>query len=501
MQCDSPKIEANPATKIQKPHPLLTFALFAAIFLVAFSPSFFRSYGLLDDYYLLFLTLTKGAWCPEIVGSMMSQGRPLNLPFIAAAFSLLHTIDDLVYLRVFATLGTALLATLFFRHAMHVGWNRAQSFVLSLLVFSQLPFQVLSGWSLVGFLGAFRIPLAYVSFFLAKYAAQKPLKSGAFAGLYLATVIALSAAMAMHQSTAMFFWIGMAQDALSPRRWEISRRLAAIAFSAFGLACSIEYAICAWGKNAYEAYLLADRDRVSFDFIEKIQWFISEPLTNSLNFNNLAANGFIAVGVAALIFIGLSLFVKDLEPKEWLKGRILLLVALPILCYTPNLLVAESWASYRTLYALSTLSMLYFFCAAQGFSQRFKMKTSVVTGALFAAALISLFAANRNIAIYLAEPQSKELALLRYRLNCSPSALEHLEDQLNPPKDHSPFDIWKYDTKMLAPSWYEYLAPAAYYDEFGRASSARPYVARAMVGLLLREKKAAGSEDPTSKQK
>ncbi len=56
---------------------------------------------------------------------------------------------------------------------MHNGWSRAQSFVLSLLVFFTTSFQVLSAWSLVGFLGAFRLPLAYVSYFLAKYAGEK----------------------------------------------------------------------------------------------------------------------------------------------------------------------------------------------------------------------------------------------------------------------------------------------------------------------------------------
>lgn len=501
MQVDNLTTAKAPSSKIQKPHPLTTFALFSAIFLVTYYPCFQNSYGLLDDYYLLFLTLTKGAWCPEIVGSMMSQGRPLNLPFIAAAFSSLHGISDLVYLRFIATLGIALLATLFFRHAMHVGWNRAQSFVLSLLVFSQLPFQVLAGWSLVGFLGAIRIPLAYVSFFLAKYAAEKPLKSPTFAALYLATVFALTASMAMHQTTAMFFWIGMAQDALSPKKWDISRRLLAIAFSAFGIACTLEYAICAWGKSAYSAYLLTDRDHLSFDVLEKIQWFITEPLTNSLNFNNLAASPLIAFAMATTIVTGLFFFIKTLEPRERLKERVFLLLALPVLCYTPNLIVAESWASYRTLYALSALMVLYFFCAIQGISQKFAVSKNIVTGALFAAALVSLGCANQNVATYLAEPQSKELALLRYRLKMKQPLLNHLNEQLTPPADKGPFDIWKYDSKMLAPSWYEFLAPAAYYDEFGRASSARPYVAKAMVGLLQMEtgRPVEKSADPEAK--
>jgi len=489
MQCDNPTIEAVASPKIQKPHPLSTFAVFAAIFLVTYLPCFLSSYGLLDDYYLLYLALTKGAWCPEIVGSMMSQGRPLNLPFIAAAFSPLHGVNDLFYLRIIATLGTALLATLFFRHAMHTGWSRAQSFVLSLLVFSQLPFQVLSAWSLVGLLGAIRIPLAYVSYFLAKYAGEKPLRSLGFAGLYAATLVSLTAAMAMHQTAAMFFWIGLAQDALSPKPWDVSRRQLGVVLTAFAAACGIEYVICAFGKSHYAQYLIQDRKELALDPLQKLAWFFNEPLTSCLNFNNLDASHFIAIGSAVIILIGLWFYTKNLEPKEFRKKRCLLLLALPFLCYTPNLIVAESWASYRTLYALAALMMLYFFCAIQGIAAKLSVGKNVVTGTLFAAAVLSLAFANQNVATYIAGPQTRELALLRYRLNDKRSSnlLTHLSDQLQPPKNKGPFDIWSYDSKTVTQNWNETLAPAAYYDEFGRPSSSRPFVAKAMVELLLRE--------------
>ncbi len=103
--------------------------------------------------------------------------------------------------------------------------------------------------------------------------------------------------------------------------------------------------------------------------------------------------------------------------------------------------------------------------------------------------MLNLIAANQNVATYIAEPQSKELALLRYRLNYEKSSalISHTMEQLEPPKGKGPFDIWKYDSQTIIPSWYEILAPAAYYDEFGRPSSARPFVAKAMVRLLQRE--------------
>lgn len=492
MQCDNPTVEAVASEKLIKPHPLGTFAVFAAIFLVTFLPSFLVRFGLLDDYYILDLTLSKGAWCPEIVGNMMAQGRPLNLPFIAAAFSPLHGIGDIVYLRIIATLGIALLATLFFRHSMHVGWNRAQSFALSLLVFSQLPFQVLSGWGLVGFLGAIRIPLAYVSYFLAKYTAEKPVKSPGFAGMYLATLLSLTAAMAMHQTAAMFFWIAMAQDALSPRRWDMNRKLLAVVFTTFGAACSIELLISLFGKKNYAEYLIQDRKDLTLDPLQKLIWFFNEPLNSCLNFNNLDASLLVAIGVAAVIIAGLSFFLPKLAPQNLLKQRVLLLLVLPFLCYTPNLIVAESWASYRTLYALSTLMVLYLFCAIQGLGAKLSLSNRAITLILFLAALLNLFCANRSVATYIAEPQAKELELVRYRLQNAEStkALKHLEEQVQPPKGKGPFDMWKYDKQTLLPNYEDVIAPAAFYDEFGRTSSSRPFVGKAMVHLLLREKNA-----------
>ncbi len=96
------------------------------------------------------------------------------------------------------------------------------------------------------------------------------------------------------------------------------------------------------------------------------------------------------------IFAGLWFFIRSLEPKETLKKRSLLLAALPFLCYTPNLIVAESWSSYRTLYALSALLMLYFFCAIQGIGKQLKIGNKVVTGTFLAAALLNLIAANQK---------------------------------------------------------------------------------------------------------
>lgn len=489
MQCDNPTAEAVASEKIIKPHPLGTFAVFAVIFLIAFSPAFLATYGLLDDYYILNLTLTKGAWCPEIIGNMMAQGRPLNLPFIAAAFSPLSGIGDIVYLRIIATLGVALVATLFFRQAMHVGWNRAQSFALSLFVFSQLPFQVLAGWGLVGFLGAIRIPLAYVSYFLAKYAAEKPVKSLGFACMYLATVLSLSAALAMHQTAAMFFWVGFAQDLLSPKRCEISRKLLAVTFTAFGAACGIELLVSLFGKRNYAEYLISDRKDLSLQPLQKLVWFFDEPLNSCLNFNNLNASYFVAIGFAALIIIGLTFYIKKLQPQNILKQRVFFLLALPFLCYTPNLIVSESWASYRTLYALSTLMVLYLFCAIQGIAAKLAVSTRAITLTVFLAAILSLFCANRTIATFIAEPQAKELELVRYRLQNEKSskALKHLEEQMQPPKGKGPFDMWKYDAKSLLPNYNDVIAPGAFYDEFGRPSSSRPFVGKAMVQLLLRE--------------
>jgi len=476
---------------MRKPHPFGTFTVFSAIFFVAFLPSFLFSFGLLDDYFILDRTLTKGAWCPEIVGNMMCQGRPLNLPFIAAAFSPLKKIDDLVYLRVAATIGIALLATLFFRHSMHVGWNRTQSFLLSLIAFTQIPFQVLASWSLVGFLGGIRIPLAYVSYFLTKYAAEKPFRSPAFLGFYVAALATLTASMAMHQTAAMFFWIGMAQEALSPKGWQTSRRQMAVSISVFGTACVLELLISTIGKNHFAEFLIQDRKELAFKPLEKIVWFLNEPMVSCLNFNNLNASTPFALGMAIFIAVGLWFFIKRLEPKEWLKQRILLLIMLPFFCYIPNFVIAESWASYRTLYALSTLMILYFFCAIQGMASRLSISSKAVSFTLLLTALLNLFCANQNIATYIAMPQAKELDLLRYRLQSqkTASAATHLGEQLQPPKDKGPFDMWPHDSKMPLAGWSESLAPAAFYDEFGRPSSSRPFIGKAMIDLIERERR------------
>lgn len=475
--------------KIQKPSRWKTFAVFSAIFLFTYLPCFLASFGFLDDYFILFYTLQNGSWSPEIVGSMMAQGRPLNLPFITAAFYFIKDIDGLVFLRILATLGTAFLATLFFRQAMHNGWNRAQAFVLALLVFTQLPFQVESSWGLIGTLGAIRIPLAYVSYFIVKYACDSANNSPRYFGLSFAGFLTLAASMAMHQTGAMFFWVGLAQDTLALKSIEITKRLVATASAIFGLACISEYFVCQLGKKYYADYLLLDRDQLSIKVFEKLKWFFSEPITNSLNFNSLHPNSITAFGVAWLIALGLWFYARKTQQPQEFKLRASLLIILPFLCYLPNLLVAESWASYRTMYALSALAILYFFCAMQGLAGRLEIRQKVVTAAFGAAALLSLVIANQNTTLFMVQPQTQELALLRYRLKypANSAPINHLLDQLTPPKGKGRFDIWDYDSRCLLPKWDEILAKSANYDEFGRSSSSRPYVGNAMVGLIVRE--------------
>jgi hypothetical protein len=87
--------------------------------------------------------------------------------------------------------------------------------------------------------------------------------------------------------------------------------------------------------------------------LEKLQWFIKEPLINAINFN-------ITPGT---FFTTLSLIICAIGLLSIIKGKsgpikVLMFIIMGIGAYSPNLLVKENWAAYRSLIALE-----FFTCA------------------------------------------------------------------------------------------------------------------------------------------
>jgi len=160
----------------------------------------------------------------------------------------------------------------------------------------------------------------------------------------------------------------------------------------------------------------------TLDPVEKISWFFREPLTNALNIWSIFPTIFISLTTVGIIIVGLliELFVeyksgvaknqqkKNLE-KYFLK--IIILGALFILCYLPNLAAGRNAAFYHTLPVLTMVIVLLVFNAIRRFLMVFSplYKTKIQTGILLIMSIVAMYTAYRNIKNYIAEPCEAEI--------------------------------------------------------------------------------------------
>jgi hypothetical protein len=131
----------------------------------------------------------------------------------------------------------------------------------------------------------------------------------------------------------------------------------------------------------------------------------------------------------------------------------------------PNLLVAENWASYRTIDALAGLFVVFALIAAQGWSRALRLRRAVPVLCALAVAS-SAYCASSNVTTEFAVPQSTELMMVQ-------SALLHINF---PPGARPCFNM---------PDWTEAIAPVGRYDEFGALSTGQAWVPSAMAYLIL----------------
>jgi hypothetical protein len=135
----------------------------------------------------------------------------------------------------------------------------------------------------------------------------------------------------------------------------------------------------------------------------------------------------------------------------------------------PNLVVAESFSSYRTQGALTSLIVIYIFLSIKGFAPWTPRKYRLATTnpIMTTAAAICLFMASYHVQVYFTLPQSVELQVMRQQI-----AQQDLD--------------YKQAIYVIGANMRGFGAPANRYDEFGVASSARAWAAGPEAALLLR---------------
>lgn len=426
-------------------------------FLSVYSPVLVASYGFVDDYAALYAKLT-GRFA-EYAAKMVLGGRPLFGVLDSLGFGYVRDTADLRWLRALSIAGIAVVAVLVFCLATRARLPRWLAIALALLVGLMPAFQVLASWAMAyPFTWAVSLAIfAYLQIDDGQHSFPRTVRIAV-------SFLLLLASLALYQPAAMMFWSCAGLSWLSapgPVRFRHLSCTVLIMVSAliadFGLAKilpSILHIDSAWFH----------RTGLVSDIPGKLRWFVTTPLTDSLNLAFVLPNRTRALAVATFIAGGLFLSGRD----DWKSraARLGLAAVLLPLSYLPSLVVAMNGPAYRTQIALTTLILFYAAIALVAWLKWARLRNFapiVATAAVVGSAVM----AATNVATEFARPQTLEYQRVAAELARNQRILAAHELCIVPSTSR--------DT----------LAPFVRYDEFGKPSTNDAWAARGLAWSIL----------------
>jgi hypothetical protein len=447
-----------------------------------FLPTLTVAFAFTDDYPVLAITngLGPSAWFGEsIVNTTASGGRPFAGLLDQLVFSTAGTIDNLRFVRMIGVIGILALALLLHWALVRAGISRVPAALIAVLVCSMPAFQVYASWAVL-----FNVPYAALlgggASLLAASAVHGPrhLRLDRHVG---ATAMLLGALL-IYQPTAMFFWVFLAVALVgSARESERAKNLVRTHFGVAAAAIALAFLVQRLALHVVgNTVPNKARNELTHDVVGKARWFVEEPLYKSLNLFDLTPSLWLAGTVAAVTTVGILLLLRRrcASPLLYLGVGVLLIP----LSYLPNLVVKESFPSYRSQGSLSSLIAIYFCLGAlgiwlsipDGFRRPATERLALMGATTFVAA--SAFLAAKNVTTLFVEPQSTELRMIRSQVAALPTGVSRVG--------------------FVGTAYYWGLTKLVIIDEFGLPSTSQLWTLEPSVLLVLREEGRLPREGP-----
>jgi hypothetical protein len=440
------------------------FLIILAGLALSYSPVLFSKYGFTDDYW--YLNDAKKD-IGETWRVLISSGRPVLAYVFTPIFAKVSSIDNLAYLRTITVLGITGLAWVLYRSFSNIGWPREQACLLALIVCLTPPFQVYAGWAQYFHIGI--VSVAAAAAFWITSAALK--KESLAKRLYLTVcaVFVLTIAINTYQISAMFFWVFVAVGLLGQEaRFRDVLRDFCWYGSVMASGLLVSYVMFRYFSAVYP-HVGTKRGELTGDVIGKFTWFLTGPLNTASAPLSLSPHLYVTLVVWILIIVGLFMYFQGSTGRR--IGMLGLCLMLVPLTYTPNLVVAENIAPYRTQMVLTSLIVIYLFAALRELFSRFWNRDAFQMRYAFSVilcvvAIMCCLIADYNVAKYFALPGEAELRLVSCKLARLDLRMASKIHFIMSPRSNS-------------------LAPNAIDDEFGLPSSYQVWVPESLVRLIL----------------
>jgi len=394
----------------------LVLSLFALVFLACYLPVLTSTFAVADDYLWIWGALQHNMLSPEIL--LVKQGRPLMALVCGTSFSGATNVAALQYLRLGSIAILTALAFCFYRTMVAARHNKVAAFFVSVIACTTLAFQVYISWATTGSYALAPL-VAGISFYFADISYSHRNRARRYL-LAAASVLILLAAQTLFQTSSMFYWVFAAVMLFKPGATWVETRRRFVWYAGVGLiALALAYWVAVSGRSVkgIDFELPPQRSHLVRNLGGKCAWFFKQPLRSAFSFGLLAPKANLAIVSAIVIFSGLLLYLKD--SIRTTAFRVALALALIPLCYLPNLVIAEDYATYRTQSALEGIVVLYAFFALLGYRKTILrgMRETFFLALLGSCAVSAMCCAFYNVTVYFAVPNELEYRVLKSFVN------------------------------------------------------------------------------------
>jgi hypothetical protein len=452
---------------------ILTAVLFL-VPLVTYWPATFHDYGLRDDY----SNLREAHEEPgTVVKFCASHARPIYGWLLQSTYGQTDTVQDLQWMRLFASLLLGAISLVMFRGLRSLGWSFNTSLCFAVLLALVPSAQVIAGWA-VGWPYAATALLAIAGFFTAEGALTIGLSAGtgrAFGQWVLALCLMVVSAL-IYQPSALFYVVPLAAALIAQRRRGLAQTARWVGIhlgfvvGSLGLAYSMMTAL-------YVSGVFVKSGRVAFEhhWGEKVAWFLQETLPNGLSLFVLNDNNHRnhAMYIACATLVGLLLLAGafvEWRRHGWARGLIWVagLFGLPVFALGISLIASEKYATYRTILAMTAVLLCFLVASVRALTERW----GIAGRRLLATAVVAVafFTAQHHVYALIAVPQGNEWQLIV-------QGAKHVN--LDGPSRPRIFAI--------ASSPADISTATIYHDEFGSLSSNSEWVPKEMFKRAMHD--------------
>jgi hypothetical protein len=430
--------------------------------LIIYSNTLFARFGFRDDYAILREVHEEPGKVIQHVGTF---ARPLYGVLLEVFFEQVDGIDDLWKGRMASALCVGAVSALLFLALLKLNWPTWTSALMGALMAVLPAAQVMVSWAicwphLVGGLCSF------AAFLIGQKGGA--LRIAAAASLLVTGIL-------IYQSHVFFYFVLVAAGLVAYQDQTLKWRTRCLVkhFLTMGAALAVSYGIMQL-LYAGEVFKQSSLVVLENEPLAKLHWFIAGPLRNALALIvlNDAEKGMAVAFIMTSVITGGVILAGGWgkwKSGGWREGLFwaVTLAALLVGAFTANLISMQRWSTYRTIYALTGVLLVFFVLGLQTLASYLPKRREWLAPAVLALIfLLGVPLARVQAYTLFALPQQEELALMEEGAR----KLALLD---------------RATVFIIRPTIDDTCAPQRYSDEFGTLSTDSDWAPKEMLKLLL----------------